>query len=265
MSGRVAQGPWGRRCLSNLARADAMAAMLDLVDVHKSYNVGPVEIRIVKGVTLSLAEGELVSIMGASGSGKTTLMNLLGLLDRPTSGQVRIDGTDIAHASADTLADIRNKKVGFVFQQFFLLPRFTARENVELPLIYRGMGDAERRRRAMDALERVSMGKRANHRPQSLSGGERQRVAIARAIVGEPRLILADEPTGALDTKTGTEVMQLFHSLNRDAGTALIIVTHDPHVAAQCPRRVVMSDGLLVQDTGTFTHGPSDQPATAAS
>ena len=235
--------------------------MLELANVRKSYRVGPVDIPIVKGVSLVLHEGEIVSIMGASGSGKTTLMNLIGLLDRPTSGEVRYDGADAAGASADRLADIRNHAVGFVFQQFFLLPRLTARENVELPLTYRGVGEAERRRRASAALAKVGMAKREHHRPQALSGGERQRVAIARAIVGEPRLILADEPTGALDTKTGAEVMALFQTLNRESGTALVIVTHDPQVAAQCPRRVVMSDGVLVQDSGVFDHKPADAAA----
>ncbi|BBK30956.1 putative ABC transport system ATP-binding protein [Stella humosa] len=239
--------------------------MLELADVHKSYRVGPVEIPIVKGVTLTLKEREIVSIMGSSGSGKTTLMNMIGLLDRPTSGQVLIDGLDVGTVAADGLADIRNRTVGFVFQQFFLLPRLSARENVELPLTYRAVPDAERRRRAMTALERVGMGKRSGHRPQALSGGERQRVAIARAIVGEPRLLLADEPTGALDTKTGAEVMELFRALNRENGMALVIVTHDPHVAAQCPRRVVMSDGLLVNDSGVFDHALEPSSASPAS
>ncbi|BBK43688.1 putative ABC transporter ATP-binding protein YvrO [Allostella vacuolata] len=235
--------------------------MLELVDVRKAYKVGPVEIPIVKGVSLTLNAREIVSIMGASGSGKTTLMNLIGLLDRPTSGEVRYNGANAADAAADELASIRNRQVGFVFQQFFLLPRLTARENVELPLTYRGVGEAERRRRASIALERVGMAKREKHRPMALSGGERQRVAIARAIVGEPSLILADEPTGALDTKTGAEVMALFKELNTEAGTALVIVTHDPQVAQQCPRRVVMSDGVLVHDSGTFDHHRAGAPA----
>jgi len=222
-----------------------MAGMLDLVDVHKSYRVGPVEIKIVKGVTLSLGVGELVSIMGASGSGKTTLMNLLGLLDRPTSGQVRIDGIDIANAGADQLADIRNKKVGFVFQQFFLLPRMTARENVELPLIYRGVGDSERRRRAMEALEKVSMGKRAGHRPQSLSGGERQRVAIARALILNPTLMLCDEPTGNLDRKNALAVAELIFELHRKNRTILVVVTHSRELASLLPRRELLDGRLL--------------------
>lgn len=228
--------------------------MLELVDVHKSYRVGPVDIPIVKGVSLAIDGGEVLSIMGTSGSGKTTLMNMIGLLDRPTQGKVLISGQDMAGASADRLADIRNRTIGFVFQQFFLLPRLSARENVELPLTYRAVPEAERRRRAMAALERVGIAKRGGHRPSELSGGERQRVAIARAIVGEPALILADEPTGALDTRTGIEVMRLFREINQERGTALVIVTHDPHVAEQCPRRVVMSDGRLVDDNGVFAH-----------
>ncbi|WP_374447133.1 ABC transporter ATP-binding protein [Stella sp.] len=236
------------------AESDGEPRLLELDDVHKSYRVGPVDIPIVKGVTLAIRSGEVLSIMGSSGSGKTTLMNMIGLLDRPSQGRVRILGRDTADASPDALAEIRNRTVGFVFQQFFLLPRLSARENVELPLTYRAVPDAERRRRAQAALERVGLGKRSGHRPAELSGGERQRVAIARAIVGEPRLVLADEPTGALDTRTGAEVMRLFQELNRERGTALVIVTHDPHVAEQCPRRVVMSDGRLVNDSGVFAH-----------
>ncbi|MCC7276328.1 MAG: ABC transporter ATP-binding protein [Alphaproteobacteria bacterium] len=226
--------------------------MIELQDVHKSYRVGPVEIPIVKGVTLAIDRAEIVSIMGTSGSGKTTLMNMMGLLDRPTSGRVLIDGIDASAAAPDTLAEIRNRKIGFVFQQFFLLPKLTARENVELPLAYRGVGDADRRRRALAMLERVGMADRAGHLPSALSGGQRQRVAIARAIVGQPTLILADEPTGALDTRTGTAVIDLFLALNQETGVSLVIVTHDPEVATRCRRRVMMKDGFLVDDTGTF-------------
>ncbi|MGE0716580.1 MAG: ABC transporter ATP-binding protein [Alphaproteobacteria bacterium] len=229
--------------------------MIELRDVHKAYRVGPVEIPIVKGVTLTIGQGEIVSIMGTSGSGKTTLMNMVGLLDRPTSGSVRIDGTETASAPADALAEIRNQKIGFVFQQFFLLPRLTARENVELPLFYRRVPDGERRQRASAMLERVGMGDRGGHLPSALSGGQRQRVAIARALVGRPTLILADEPTGALDTRTGKAVMDLFLELNQETGVSLVIVTHDPEIAARCRRRVMMSDGHLVDDTGTFAHG----------
>jgi putative ABC transport system ATP-binding protein len=226
--------------------------MIELADIRKSYQVGPTEMPVLNGVSLTVQQGELVSIMGMSGSGKSTLMNIIGMLDRPTAGSYRLNGRDILAASSDELADLRNQQIGFVFQSFFLLPRLSAIENITLPLFYRGTDPAEARARGMKLLERVGMEGRADHKPNELSGGQRQRVAIARALVGDPALVLADEPTGALDTRVGQEIMDLFIELNRERGITVLIITHDPGIAAQCRRRVVMRDGLLAQDAGEF-------------
>nr|WP_285697690.1 ABC transporter ATP-binding protein [Actinomadura sp. NBRC 104412] len=207
-----------------------------------------VEVQALRGVSLRIDEGEFVAIVGPSGSGKSTLMHLLGCLDRPTSGTLRIGGRDVARLSGNELAELRNSLIGFVFQSFHLLPRTTARENVALPLVYRGVPRAERRRRAVDALTSVGLEHRVGHRPGQMSGGEQQRVAIARALVGAPRVVLADEPTGNLDTRTGHEVMDLLERLNRERGVAVVLVTHEPDVAERARRRVHIRDGLIERD-----------------
>ena len=222
--------------------------MLDLRDIVRAFRIGPTELRVLKGVSITVNAGELVSITGGSGSGKTTFMNVVGLLDKPTSGTYRIDGRDVLGARADELSALRNELIGFVFQSFFLLPRLTAWRNVALPLMYRRIPQAEARRRAEAMLERVGLGDRGHHLPSELSGGQRQRVAIARALVGEPRIVLADEPTGALDSKASQEIMDLFREMNRDMGVLVMIITHDPRIAAQCTRRVVLRQGLIVPE-----------------
>jgi len=220
--------------------------MLKLDDIKKTYTIGPTTIDILKGVALEVAGGELLSIMGASGCGKSTLMNILGLLDKPTSGTYDIEGRTVTYDNDDALSSIRNRKIGFVFQQYHLLPRLTALENVGIPLIYRGESDEEIRRSSLEYLRRVDMHERAHHRPSELSGGQQQRVAVARALAGKPSLILADEPTGALDTHVGQEIMNLFKQLNEDDGITIIIITHDPNIAKQCKRFVRMKDGLIL-------------------
>lgn len=220
--------------------------MMMLRNICKSYRIGPTGVDVLKGVSLDVTAGELLSIMGPSGCGKSTLMNIIGLLDRPTSGDFQLFGNSISYDNDDTLSEIRNKQIGFVFQQYFLLSRLTAVENVELPLLYRGVSKADLRKHSMELLRRVGMEDRAGHRPNELSGGQQQRVAIARALVGQPSLILADEPTGALDTQVGQEIMELFKALNRDDGITVIIITHDPGVAKQCKRVAVMHDGVIV-------------------
>jgi putative ABC transport system ATP-binding protein len=221
--------------------------MLKLDDIRKSYRIGPTEIEILKGVNLEVKTGELLSVMGPSGCGKSTLMNILGLLDRPSSGVYAIDDSTVTYDDDDALSDIRNKKIGFVFQQYHLLPKLTALENVGLPLVYRSVGDHERRERSLEYLKKVDMHQRADHKPTELSGGQQQRVAIARALVGKPALILADEPTGALDTRVGQEIMNLFSMLNEEEGITIVIITHDPHIAQQCKRFVSMKDGVIQQ------------------
>jgi putative ABC transport system ATP-binding protein len=209
-----------------------------------------VSVSALRGVSLRIDEGEFAAILGPSGSGKSTLMHLLGCLDRPTTGLLRIGGRDVAGLSETELAELRNTAIGFVFQSFHLLARTSARENVALPLIYKGVPRAERRRRATEALATVGLGHRLDHRPSQLSGGEQQRVAIARALVGEPQVVLADEPTGNLDTKTGDEVMELLERLNGERGVAIVLVTHEPEVAARARRQIHVRDGLVEHDTG---------------
>ncbi len=221
--------------------------MLKLSDIRKSYRIGPTEFDVLKGVNLEIHKGELTSIMGPSGCGKSTLMNIIGLLDRPTSGRFQLDGADVSYSNDDALSEIRNRRIGFVFQQYFLLSRLSAIENVELPLVYRGDRQGFTRERSMELLRRVGMADRAGHRPSELSGGQQQRVAIARALVGAPSLILADEPTGALDTRVGGEIMELFHTLNREDGITIVIITHDPGIARQCGSVAVMNDGVIVK------------------
>ncbi len=219
--------------------------MIRLTNIHKSYPLGPLQVEVLKGVSLDIPSGELISIMGASGSGKSTLMNIIGLLDNPTSGTYEFEGRDALALSDRDLSALRNRRIGFVFQSFQLLQRQRAMDNVSQPLIYSGMSTAARRALALEQLEKVGMADRAHHRPSELSGGQQQRVAIARALVGRPSLILADEPTGALDTHVGQEVMDLFKHLNATERITIIIITHDSKVAAQCNRRVLMKDGCL--------------------
>jgi len=216
----------------------------------KVYQMGDVEVHALRGLDINISESEVISIMGPSGSGKSTLMNMLGCLDRPTSGSYLLDGEQVSVLSDDQLAEIRNRKVGFVFQSFNLLSRTTALSNVELPLRYRGkLSTRERRELAIKALEAVGLGDRIKHRPNELSGGQQQRVAMARAIVTNPSIIMADEPTGNLDSKSGEEIMEFLLKLNRDKGTCLIIVTHDPEIAALTDRIVTIKDGVVVEDT----------------
>ena len=219
--------------------------MLRLTDIHKSYVIGPATVEVLSGVELEVSRGDLVSIMGVSGSGKSTLMNIIGLLDSPSGGSYVLDGREVSTMSDNRRSAIRNASIGFVFQSFHLLPRLTALENVAIPLVYRGIGSAEIGRRAAAALDRVGMGDRVDHRPNELSGGQQQRVAIARALVGEPAIVLADEPTGALDPATGTDIMDLFARLNSEEGTTIVVITHDPEIAGRCARRTRLEDGML--------------------
>jgi putative ABC transport system ATP-binding protein len=221
-----------------------MSNVIEARDLTKIYIMGEVEVQALHGVSFSIQRGEVIAIMGPSGSGKSTLMNMLGCLDRPTSGEYVLDGESVATLSDDQLADIRNRKVGFVFQSFNLLSRQTAITNVELPLRYSGRTDG-RRERAIEALKAVGLEDRMTHRPYELSGGQQQRVAIARAIVNNPAIIMADEPTGNLDSKVGREIMSLLLNLNKESGTTLIIVTHDPAIAEQTQRVIRLRDGEL--------------------
>jgi putative ABC transport system ATP-binding protein len=216
-------------------------------DITKVYQMGEVEVHALRGLSINIASGEILSIMGPSGSGKSTLMNILGCLDRPTSGEYKLNGESVANLTDDQLADIRNRGVGFVFQSFNLLPRATALANVELPMRYSALNGRDRKKVAREALEAVGLGDRMHHRPNELSGGQMQRVAIARALVNNPAIIMADEPTGNLDTKSGDEIMSLLKVLNKERGTTLIIVTHDPEVAEQTNRIVSLRDGLIAE------------------
>ena len=223
------------------------APLISVEDLTRVYRVGGEEVRALDGVSFDIRRGEWVAVVGQSGSGKSTLMNLIGALDTPTSGRYRINGRDVEGLTDDELADLRNNEIGFVFQTFQLLPRSTALANVELPLVYRGLPRKERREKAERALEAVGLSNRTHHRPNELSGGQRQRVAIARALVGEPSLLLADEPTGNLDSATGEEIIRLFADLNR-RGHTILLVTHEPRLAARCPRALRLSDGKVVAD-----------------
>ena len=224
-----------------------MKSLIQINNISKVYRNGDQELEVLKDINLEIEEGDFVAIMGPSGSGKSTLMNMIGLLDRPTSGQYFLSGQDVAGISERDLAKVRNSQIGFVFQQFFLLAKMNAIQNVELPLIYAGIAASKRRERATFYLEKVELKERMHHLPSELSGGQKQRVAIARALVNDPSLILADEPTGALDTKTGVQIMELLQSLNRE-GKTIIMVTHEPEIAAYAKRRIVIRDGQVIED-----------------
>ena len=216
--------------------------------VTKVYTMGDIEVRALRGIDVTIWPGEMVAIMGPSGSGKSTLMNVLGCLDVPTEGTYKLDGVNVSELSDSQLAEIRCRKIGFVFQSFNLLPRTSARANVELPLIYAGIGSRQRRKRAEEMLNLVGLGERLDHKPSELSGGQQQRVAIARALTNQPAMILADEPTGNLDTKTSIEILQLFQQLNREQGITIIFVTHEPDIAVYCKRVIYVRDGVVERD-----------------
>lgn len=231
-----------------MAKCEGDACVIEVHDLKKIYRMGEVDVHALDGVSFKINRGEVLSIMGPSGSGKSTLMNLLGCLDRPTTGEYILDGEQVANLSDDELASIRNRKVGFVFQSFNLLSRSTAIANVELPLRYAGaVSRRERQERTVAALQAVGLGDRMHHRPSELSGGQQQRVAIARALVNNPAIVMADEPTGNLDSKSGKEIIELILRLNRERGTTIILVTHDPAIAAHTNRVIRLRDGLLVE------------------
>ncbi|HVO94294.1 MAG TPA: ABC transporter ATP-binding protein [Terriglobales bacterium] len=229
--------------------ADRSETVIRIRDLHKIYKMGDVEVHALRGIHLTIQRGEFVAVMGASGSGKSTIMNILGCLDRPTSGSYFLEGQDVSALSADEWAHIRNRRIGFVFQGFNLLQRTSAVENVELPMMYNGVSAKERRARALRVLELVGLAERCHHLPNQLSGGQQQRVAIARSLVNQPSLILADEPTGNLDTKTSEEIMVLFQNLNGQEGITIVLVTHEPDIAAYAKRRIVFRDGLIISDS----------------
>lgn len=229
-------------------RSENMTKLIELKGINKTYKNGNQELRVLKDINLEVEEGEFVAIMGPSGSGKSTLMNVIGLLDRPTSGEYFLEGQEVGNLSEKKLARVRNEQIGFVFQQFFLLSKLNAFQNVELPLIYAGVHPAKRKEIAEQYLEKVELGSRMHHLPSELSGGQKQRVAIARALVNRPAIVLADEPTGALDTKTGEQIMDLLTKLNQE-GKTIIMVTHEPEIAAFANRRIVIRDGVISSDS----------------
>lgn len=225
-----------------------MKKLIELKNITKSYRNGDQELQVLKNVSLEVEEGEFVAIMGPSGSGKSTLMNMIGMLDTPTSGEYYLEGEEVAGLGKKKLASVRNKQIGFVFQQFFLLSKLNALQNVELPLIYAGVAPSKRKKLAEQFLEKVELGERMHHLPSELSGGQKQRVAIARALVNNPSIILADEPTGALDTKTGDQIMEFLTELNVE-GKTIIMVTHEPEIAAYAKRQIVIRDGVISSDS----------------
>src|SRR5262245_37495953 len=232
----------------NLVEQVEAPAVIELDHVHKTYTMGDVEVHALRGVSLTIREGEFVAIMGASGSGKSTTMNIIGCLDRPTRGTYTLDGQDVSQLDKDQRADIRSQKIGFVFQGFNLLSRTSALENVELPMLYLGVDSAMRHQRAMEALSAVGLQGREQNHPNQLSGGQQQRVAVARSLVNHPALILADEPTGNLDSRTSVEVMEIFQRLNRERGITLVLVTHEPDIAEYADRVIVFKDGKIKSD-----------------
>ena len=225
-----------------------MKKLIDLRNINKTYRNGDQELKVLKNINLTVEEGEFVAIMGPSGSGKSTLMNIIGMLDRPSTGEYFLGNEDVANLGDKKLSKVRNNQIGFVFQQFFLLSKLNALQNVELPLIYAGASQGSRRNLAKQYLEKVDLGTRMTHLPSELSGGQKQRVAIARALVNNPSIILADEPTGALDTKTGEQIMELLTELNAE-GKTIIMVTHEPEIAAYAKRQIVIRDGLISSDS----------------
>ncbi|MCY7220555.1 MULTISPECIES: ABC transporter ATP-binding protein [Streptococcus] len=225
-----------------------MKKLIDLRNINKTYRNGDQELKVLKNINLTVEEGEFVAIMGPSGSGKSTLMNIIGMLDRPSTGEYFLENEDVANLGDKKLAKVRNNQIGFVFQQFFLLSKLNALQNVELPLIYAGVSQGSRKNLAKQYLEKVDLGTRMTHLPSELSGGQKQRVAIARALVNNPSIILADEPTGALDTKTGEQIMELLTELNAE-GKTIIMVTHEPEIAAYAKRQIVIRDGLISSDS----------------
>src|SRR5438552_13329252 len=235
--------------------------LIKLEDIRKTYHLGEIDVPVLKGVSLTINHGEMVALMGASGSGKSTLMNILGCLDRPSKGRYILDGEDVSGLSPDERAMVRNRKIGFVFQSFNLLPRTSALENVMMPLTYTAeqLSEREGRKRAMALLERVGLGDRMDHEPSQLSGGQQQRVAIARALINRPPLLFADEPTGNLDSKTSKEVLQMFQQLNEEEGITIIIVTHDANVAGTARRKIKIRDGLI--ETGAYGEDESERAA----
>lgn len=230
-----------------------MNQLISCTGLSKTYRLGDIDVQALRGVNLSIEQGEFIAIMGSSGSGKSTLMNILGCLDVPTSGSYCLNGRDIAHADPDELAEIRSRTIGFVFQNFSLIPKTSALENVQLPLFYQGLSLREQKSRGQAALERVGLANREHHYPSQLSGGQQQRVAIARALVSAPSLLLADEPTGNLDTQSSQEIMSIFQNLNHTDGLTILVVTHEHDIAAYASRQIVMKDGCIL----------SDQPSTA--
>ncbi|KJU95778.1 ABC transporter ATP-binding protein [Streptococcus gordonii] len=225
-----------------------MKKLIDLSGINKSYRNGDQELQVLKNINLQVEEGEFLAIMGPSGSGKSTLMNIIGMLDRPSSGTYHLDGKEVARLGEKKSAKVRNQEIGFVFQQFFLLSKLNALQNVELPLIYAGVSQSKRKALAEQYLEKVELETRMHHLPSELSGGQKQRVAIARALVNRPSIILADEPTGALDTKTGEQIMELLTELNKE-GKTIIMVTHEPEIAAYAKRQIVIRDGVIYSDS----------------
>ena len=241
-----------------------MDSVIQVHDLERTYTLGEVAVRALRGVSFDVTRGEMLTVMGPSGSGKSTLMNIIGCLDQPTAGSYLLDGVEVAGLTDDQLAEVRNKRIGFVFQSFNLLARTPALAQCELPLVYSGFSPRDRRQRALAALESVGLSERVGHQPNELSGGQQQRVAIARALVNEPSIILADEPTGNLDTHSGVDIIRILQSLNRDQGITVLLVTHDPFIARHTQRVIRLQDGLIVGDDEVehpLTAGQSERPS----